>query len=578
MLILPSNLMRRVTGTLSLIVFLVVSSQVCIVIPHFLRELPMRRAEALWALAKLLIPFNLGSLGILWNYVYCVMLDPGGVPYGWKPPDAVLAMTTAAAAGKEHETIDGAARVRYCKPCRSFKPPRTHHCRTCKRCVLRMDHHCPWVANCVGQRNYASFIRFLACVDVTCAMHLTILTGRVADYWWLRHGGIWRPPGTWTMVFLVLNFALCAPTLLLVGIFSLYHFWCLCANATTIEGWEKDKVDRMINRGRIRQVDYPFDLGTLRNIQSVLGRSPVHWCLPSVTCGDGVRFDISESVDEIEQYVWPPQDPSRSQRGRSGPDLSGDPFTFGKGLNPALQANQRRGDASLRKRMVSRFPPWHPNYQQEAQAYDGVEADDEQDSAQQAGVDMDDGCMPPRLTEPDAYGSDYETERDPQALTSAHTWTWSRVRRGSEGYEVQPKRYDLAFAAEGRSRLSDEGEEEEEESASRSSQDSTRFVGANGDEEEKEWLWRERQEAEEAMRQQIQAEWRKQLRQGRTNWQPIPQPDQQHGDAPMLPSQVMQRRAEGQARPDVRANGQDDRSPRIDNVVVDDHVYTTPAS
>ena len=56
------------------------------------------------------------------------------------------------------------------------------------------------------------------------------------------------------MVLLVLNFALCIPVLLLVGGFSLYHFYCAMCNTTTIEGWEKDRVATMVRRGRVRDV------------------------------------------------------------------------------------------------------------------------------------------------------------------------------------------------------------------------------------------------------------------------------------------------------------------------------------
>jgi hypothetical protein len=191
-------------------------------------------------LASLLVPFNIGAALILTNYYRCVTLDPGSVPIDWQPPSEAFSKSSEA--------------PRYCRPCKRMKPPRTHHCRTCRRCTLRMDHHCPWIANCVGQRNYASFIRFLAAVDVTCAAHLILCSLRTADYWWVKQGAAWRAPSTTIMVVLVLNFCLCLPTFLLVGSFSIYHFWCLCTNTTTIEGWERDKVETMISKRRIEEV------------------------------------------------------------------------------------------------------------------------------------------------------------------------------------------------------------------------------------------------------------------------------------------------------------------------------------
>lgn len=243
----PICVQPRVIATLCLILFLVISLQAGIIIPYFAYQLPYHSTTSkLKELVQLLIPFNIGAALILINYYNCVTLDAGGVPLGWQPPLRVSTNQTEIS--------------RYCRTCKAMKPPRAHHCRTCKRCILRMDHHCPWIANCVGQRNYASFIRFLAAVDVTCAGHLILCTLRTLDYWWTRQGGMWRSPSTLTMVLLILNFCLCLPTFLLVGSFSIYHFWCLCTNSTTIEGWEKDKVEIMIQKGRIDEVSSEINL------------------------------------------------------------------------------------------------------------------------------------------------------------------------------------------------------------------------------------------------------------------------------------------------------------------------------
>ena len=67
----------------------------------------------------------------LYTYLFCVFVDPGRVPDGWKPDEEGSAVT-------EVKKKDGGAR--YCQKCQAFKPPRSHHCRVCQRCVLRMDH------------------------------------------------------------------------------------------------------------------------------------------------------------------------------------------------------------------------------------------------------------------------------------------------------------------------------------------------------------------------------------------------------------------------------------------------------
>lgn len=300
-----------VAGTLCLILFLVVSSQ-GIMIPYFLYELPLRIEDALWPMLKVLGPFNVGAFGILYNYYKCVTLDPGQVPQGWKPPDKIFELSYQDDEQDDAQSVDDETeedlkrkeqanvlfQIRYCKRCKAFKPPRAHHCKTCKRCVLRMDHHCPWIANCVGHRNYPYFIRFLVFVDLTCTMHLLMLSARVADWWWMRMtGGFWRSPSTAVMVWLLLNFIFCGLTLMIVGAFSIFHFWSMCANTTTIEGSEMEKVDRMIRRGRIPQVDYPFDLGVWRNVKSVFGGRLLR--------GDGLVYDVGSGMDKESQYFWP---------------------------------------------------------------------------------------------------------------------------------------------------------------------------------------------------------------------------------------------------------------------------------
>jgi palmitoyltransferase ZDHHC6 len=105
-----------------------------------------------------------------------------------------------------------------------------------------------------------------------------MVTRRVLDTMGTRY---WDDPTAIELVFIILNYALCIPVLLAVGAFrcvrrfyarfrgsvepelivcmfvrmgSLYHFYSLLGNSTTIEGWEKDKVATLVRRGKIREV------------------------------------------------------------------------------------------------------------------------------------------------------------------------------------------------------------------------------------------------------------------------------------------------------------------------------------
>jgi palmitoyltransferase len=74
---------------------------------------------------------------------------------------------------------------------------------------------------------------------------------------------------------IIMNYVACVPVLLIVGgfrysdfseysrlatnaIFSLYHFYTLLGNTTTIEGWEKDKISVMVKKGEAREVQLVF--------------------------------------------------------------------------------------------------------------------------------------------------------------------------------------------------------------------------------------------------------------------------------------------------------------------------------
>ncbi|EST07600.2 Zinc finger, DHHC-type, palmitoyltransferase [Kalmanozyma brasiliensis GHG001] len=453
-----------VTLTTLLISILGYTSQLFIMLPYY-HKTP---SFTLPTLLSVLIPFNLGLGLIFYNYYLCVTTDPGGVSSGWEPDWSALDPSSSAIMELKQHIY----RPRYCKTCSAYKPPRSHHCKTCNRCVLRMDHHCPWLANCVGFHNYASFLRFLFAVDVTCTFHLAMISGRVGDWW--NSYGYWREPGTSEVVWLVINYALCIPVWVLVGCFSAYHFYCAAVNQTTIESWEKERVATMVRRGRVRKIKYPYDLGVWRNVREVLGSSPLMWCLPGRGgVGEGLEYDVANGLDPGAQYRWPPKDPTKTTY---APELfsappgasSSSPFTYGSGFNP----NLRPSNAGLRYRGAA----YAHEEREEQSANEEGEGDEESDS--------DDDVVayptgPRMMAEPDAdqlaaldgfdadyygvdahdrpyaygngfhdnedafqYGVVEEEEEDDEEDDEEDAKVGGArvlVRRGSEGYEVRPR-------------------------------------------------------------------------------------------------------------------------------------------
>ncbi|TBU62562.1 zf-DHHC-domain-containing protein [Dichomitus squalens] len=395
--------MGRLTGrlfvlfTTCLICFIAYSSQIFVLWPWYGREFSVE-------LLGLLLPFNILVGMLLWNYRLCVITDPGGVPSSWRPDLNDM---------DGYEVKKLTRGPRYCRTCENYKPPRAHHCRQCKRCVLRMDHHCPWVNNCVGHYNYGHFIRFLFYVDLACTYHVTMLTKRV-----LYSTTFWEEPSGRELIFIVLNYATCIPVLLAVGIFSLYHFYAVYSNTTTIEGWEKDKVATLVRRGRIREVKFPYNLGLRRNIESILGSNPLLWCWPTVPPGNGLKYQLADG-DGVDVGQWPPEDPDRYLYPEDDPDhkleLPASPWTYANGsVNPDLRPTttgtaRRRNPARARAKAAegpyASVPPYHPDYHR-------------QESHETYPVDSED--------EDEQYADEHPGRRR------------EFLRRGSEGYEVRP--------------------------------------------------------------------------------------------------------------------------------------------
>jgi palmitoyltransferase ZDHHC6 len=65
-------------------------------------------------------------------------------------------------------------------------------------------------------------------------------------------------PSVSEVILIILNYTLCVPVLLAVGVFACYHAYAVWTNTTTIEAWEKDRVATLIRRGEIREVSSNF--------------------------------------------------------------------------------------------------------------------------------------------------------------------------------------------------------------------------------------------------------------------------------------------------------------------------------
>lgn len=221
----------------------------------------------------------------LYTYVFCVFVDPGRVPDGWKPDEE-----GDSSAVTEVKKKDGGHR--YCSKCQAFKPPRSHHCRVCQRCVLRMDHHCPYTSNCVGHSNYRAFLVFLLysnaalihCLGLIIAHFIHVLS--TARQRAVIRTGIHGDTIVWVTL-QVMAFLIALPST--VGLLMLmgWHIQMVLTNKTTIE--YREGVTARVQGVSLNE--HPYDLGTYHNLDQVLGEDHGLWaCPPCAPTKGGTAF------------------------------------------------------------------------------------------------------------------------------------------------------------------------------------------------------------------------------------------------------------------------------------------------
>ncbi|GMN32565.1 hypothetical protein TIFTF001_003729 [Ficus carica] len=263
-----------------------------VVLAHFGPALFLGGLHSLLSLLVLLL-FHSLLVMLLWSYFSVLVTDPGGVPPNWRPAtdeergeaDSLVESecnSTGLVLNRLDDPIPDHQRVRFCRKCNQFKPPRCHHCSVCGRCILKMDHHCVWVVNCVGALNYKYFLLFLFYTFLeTTAVTLSLLPYFIAFF---TDGEITGTPGTLAATFItfILNFAF---SLSVTG-FLIMHLSLVGGNTTTIEAYEKKRTPR-----------WHYDLGRRKNFEQVFGTDKKYWFIPTYSEEDLRRIPALQGLE-----------------------------------------------------------------------------------------------------------------------------------------------------------------------------------------------------------------------------------------------------------------------------------------
>jgi hypothetical protein len=97
----------------------------------------------------LLVDIEFGILQVLSNLILVSSIDPGIIPRN--DQESTEDVGTSNGTKRRRVTVNGVQKkLKYCRICKIYRPPRTCHCAVCDNCVEKFDHHCPWIGQCIA--------------------------------------------------------------------------------------------------------------------------------------------------------------------------------------------------------------------------------------------------------------------------------------------------------------------------------------------------------------------------------------------------------------------------------------------
>ncbi|KAI3863175.1 hypothetical protein MKW98_015633 [Papaver atlanticum] len=196
------------------------------------------------------------TVSVLINLVTVSTIDPGIIPR-----NASLASLNDAQLRRIKSrklVINGIeVRLKFCRICRIYRPPRSSHCTICDNCVEKFDHHCPWIGQCIGLRNYRFYLMFTTSALIffiyIFAFSCRKINRRILEtrLWFFRT--ISSCPEAFALA------SFCFVAVWFVCGIVCFHVYLVMKNQTAYENLRRRHVDS----------PNPFNKGILRNIKEV---------------------------------------------------------------------------------------------------------------------------------------------------------------------------------------------------------------------------------------------------------------------------------------------------------------------
>jgi len=204
--------------------------------------------------------------------------------------------------------------------------------------------------NCIGHFNRAHFARFLVSVTFGTLYSLGLLALRLCIL--IKHDNyrFSLNPSVDTM-FMGLSYDLTlayTPTemilfcivvivllilLMTVGTLTGYQLYYICKGQTTIETFEMDRIEQLVDKEfiSIQKGTFPFNHGMYQNLKETFGEKWIFWMIPKSQRGNGIDFEVNVHYESSMMVAWPPKEYYRyqcqltcNQRYKNDPNWKGD--------------------------------------------------------------------------------------------------------------------------------------------------------------------------------------------------------------------------------------------------------------